>query len=298
MSRLTLPSSLVGDVREIKGVEMAAMAEQADGGGSADGGFSKLVSACWNETLDPGPYTFFNAGDSKPAWNRVLKGDLIMALVGLRKISLPEGHMFEFDAHCDECHGRIPWEVNLDDLTVKKLPDTSIARLKANEDFEAMAKGLKLHYRLQTLEQEEPVRKFMKQMNRKKATLVDVLFGQVTRIDGIGTNDLRARWRFLSELSMGDLFQLEQEMEAQDCGLQTKIEVKCRNAECQWEQEINLPLLNRRFFALRKKRQTAANNLEQPDFCETSSEVYPLSGGGSSVPISGGASTGEVGTGG
>lgn len=303
MSKLPLPSGLVGDVRKIKGVEIANIAESADGGGPADGGFSSLLSGCWVETLDAGPYSFVAPGTTKPDWSRILKGDLLVGIVHLRQISLTDGDEFDFDAHCEECRKKIPWTVKLSELPMKTLPEASAEKVKAGVSFETIVAGRTLKYQLQTLAQEEPVLKLMKQMSRKRATIVDILLGQTTFVEGVKP-DLRARWSFLSQLSMGELFDLQSEMAANDCGLDTSINVQCQNRDCLWEQAVHLPLLNRRFFSPKKRPTTIVTPVlasGEEDFMlpsggATSSEESPSTGGASDAPISGGSSTAAVGT--
>lgn len=255
---MTLPSRLVGDVRKIRGTEITVIAEQADGAGTSDGGFSSLLGGCWLDTADRGPYPsscFAKVGDGpeKPVWSRVLKGDLLTGIIFLRQASITDGDEYDFDVQCEECKSKIPWTVKLSDLPVKYLPETSAALLREGAPFETTVAGKKVRFDLQTLQQEDPVLKLMKRQKRKKGTIVDVLAGQTRSIEGVN-EDIQARWRWLSELSMGELFDLRAAMEEPDCGIETTISVVCQNRECQWEQEVNLPL-GRRFFSPRKKRK-------------------------------------------
>jgi hypothetical protein len=299
--QLDLPSGLIGDVRKIKGVEIAQMAESAAGGGLADGGFTSLLGACWDATVDPGPYVFAQAGAVKPDFKRVLKGDLLAGIIFLRRVSLTDGDSFDFDARCEECGKKIQWTKRLSELEFKKLPKDSVARMKASEPFETSAGGLRVFFNLQTLAQEEPIQRLMKQQKRQKSTIVDTLCSQVVRIDGLkDPKNIKQQWRFLSELSMGELYDLQAAMAEPDCGVDTAIEVRCQNVDCLWEQEVNLPLLSRRFFAPRKRPRPEiqmATEESEDGSGETSSEESASNGGANAAPTSGGINTGAAATG-
>lgn len=300
MSIAELPSGLTGDVRKITGAEISAIAEQADGQGDADGGFSNLLNGCWTSTISKGPYPNVVVGDAKPDWKRILKGDVIVGVVELRRISLSDGDDFEFDVACEECRKKIQWSKKLSELPLRRLSSDSQAIIASQKYFEIdILKGGQKHrasFQLQTIAQEEPIARLMKQTKRTVATVVDVLCGQIVGIAGVKP-DIKARWRFLSELSWGELHDLRSEMDLFDCGIDTEIEIKCQNRLCGWEQTVNIPLLGRRFFSQRRRqKKTVDDDSEQLDSGEGSSEVSPLPGGASDATTSGGTSTGGLAT--
>jgi hypothetical protein len=289
MSTFTLPSSMVVDLRKLDGKHMAELAEAADGSGPSDP-FSSVLSRCWARTVDAGPYGFAVAGDAHPEIRRLLKGDVLRAFVAIRQISLPEGDVYDFDVKCEECNGKIPWTVNLSEVPVKALPPESIERYRSGRPFEAKIPGVSevVHFHLQTLEQEDDIKKILKQQKRKKATLVDVLVAQTASIEGVGP-DLRARWRWFSSLSMGDLLTVQEAFEAPDCGMETAIEVRCPAVDCGWEQEVAIPF-GKRFFSLRK-RPAKATQEALDDWSGRSGAASASSGGTISAPPRGGTNT-------
>jgi hypothetical protein len=282
---ITFPSTMVGDLRKIRGQEIAEVAEQVDGGGAADGGFSAILGGCWVSTIDRGPYPshVFEAAPPKmprrdrragayrtpaeptsttggPDWRRALKGDLVAGVIHLCRISITDGDDYEFDVPCRACGKPIEWELKLSDLPVRVLPPDSLKRLRAGEPFEATVAGRKVLFDLQTHAGEEPVAALMKQQQRKTATIVDALASQVRSVDGVGS-DLRARWAWLADLSMGELQDLQEEMEDADCGVDTGIRVGC--ARCSYEQEVNVPL-DRRLFSPRRRKRPRAGSAPAP----------------------------------
>jgi hypothetical protein len=296
MSSVELPSGMTGDVRKIKGTEIAVLAEQSEGaGGSADGGFTSLLNGCWLRTIDKGPYPHVSPGDAKPNWKILLKGDVLFGVVELRRISLSDGDDFDFDSQCEECKTKIPWSVKLSELPVRKLPKASFEAISEGRPFTVdIEKDGTKHpatFYLQTIGQEEPVARLMKQSKRSTATIIDVICAQIVSIKGVNP-DIKARYRFLSELSMGELFDLRAKLDENDCGIDTQIEIRCPNRQCGWEQEINLPLLGRRFFSPKKRlTKKVVDDSEQDASSSTSSEDSTNPGGASDATPSGGTST-------
>lgn len=303
--QLTLPSGLAGDVRKIKGIEINAMAAQADGVGEADGGFSTLLGGCWLGTTDRGPYPptrFKQVGDKvTPLWGKILKGDLLAGIVFLRQVSLTDGDEYDFDVQCQECRKPIQWSLRLSHLPIRPLPEASAERLRAGEPFEARVDGRVVLFDLQCMEQEEPIARLMKQQKRMRGTIVDVLAGQVRSVDGVAPG-IKARWEWISSLDMDQLYELQAQMEDADCGVETETEVICKRRECQEQQRVNLPF-GRRFFSPKKRRpDPSAEDLDgpageaPPATGAPSSAGSPASGGGAPAPGSGGASTGAAAT--
>jgi hypothetical protein len=299
MPTLQAPSGLVGDVRKIKGTELIKLAERVDDTGP-DGGFGTVLSGCWLCTTDPGPYSFVQAGDAKPDWSRMLKGDTLYAFVFMRQISMPDGDDYDFDVHCEECRRRYGWTVQLSKLAVKKLPAASGERVRAGEPFEArLPDGRVVRFGLQTIAQEAPITKLMRQQKRQQATMIDALVGQIISIDGVGP-DIRARHRAVSDLDMDDLYGLREQFDEHDCGLETSIQTRCTNRECRWEQDVNLPL-GRTFFARRRRAREIETDEENEGLAteissDSSSRASTPSGSGGSSTTSSGRSMGGVGT--
>jgi hypothetical protein len=270
---LTFPSTMVGDLRKFSGREVAQIAEQVDGVGTADGGFAAILGGCWVATLDRGPYPahVFGAeatpigkpvrrkghrpdqlvevkGDV-PNWPRVLKGDLVAGLIFLAQVSITDGDDYPFDVPCASCGKPVPWEIKLSELEVKVLPEESIAKVRAGEPFETLVAGKKVLFDLQTVGAEEPVARLMKQQGRKTGTIVDVLAAQVRSVEGVGA-DLKARWSWLADLALGDLQDLQYAVQDVDCGVETGFDVECKR--CGYEFPTHVPL-DRRLFSPRRR---------------------------------------------
>ena len=294
MSIVTFPSGLVADLTKVKGGTIAALAAAADGAGRQDT-FTEFLSASWAGTVERGPYTFVEPGDAKPDFKRLLKGDLYFGLMALRRLTLKDGNEYEFDCKCEQCNSKISWRLQLSDLAIKRLPKESFDRMLRGEAFMTSVEDeagvtREVRFRLQTTAQEEEVHKLMRQQKRKRATLVDVLAGQTTHIDGLKSQTIVDRWKFFSGLGLGEMFELRTKMEEPDCGVDTAIEVVCQKLECNWEQTVNLPLDRNLMTAPRRKAQTRSPDSEGS---EGTSQGSPWSGGEASSAISSGARTEE-----
>lgn len=301
MPILEAPSGLTADVRKIKGTELIKLAEGADDSGP-DGGFGNVLSGCWLRTTDAGPYAFVQVGDAKPQWSRLLKGDALYAFVFLRSISMPDGDDYDFPVQCEECKHRYDWTVKLSSLKVQKLSEEGAASVKSGKPLEThLPDGRAVRFMLQTIAQEEPLTKFMKQQKRETATMIDTLVSQIVSIEGVKP-DIRNRWRFVSELDMDVLYNLRADFDSKDCGIETQFQTRCTKRSCRWEQDVNLPL-GKTFFAPKRRRAEPIETTEEDlsdepsteSWSEDSSDSTPKTAGDSSTTSSG-SSTGEADT--
>ncbi len=130
---------------------------------------------------------------------------------------------------------------------------------------------------------------------------MDVIAGQVRRVDGVAPG-VRTKWEWVANLSMGELFELQEQMAAADCGMETAVEVVCQNKQCLLPQEVNLPLGKHFFSPRRRRREEPEEDLDAeetpapPASGAASSAASPASGGGAPALTSGGTSTGVAAT--
>src|SRR5690349_697921 len=94
---IVCPSGLMGTVRGLKVKEERILADRrlAQGGEQMDA----LLSACWEETIDPGPYTF----ESAPRWADVLQGDRFCTLLRIRALTYGDDYAFRVTCANDAC---------------------------------------------------------------------------------------------------------------------------------------------------------------------------------------------------
>ncbi len=252
---ITCPSGLTGRIRGMKVREERVLADRklAKSGGQVE----ELLSACWEETLDPGPYTL---GDgAKLDWGKVLQGDRFFALLMVRALTYGPEYAFGVGCRNDACRARIDWELDLTNLPVRPLSDTSRATFVAGNRFETRLHdaGKRVGFRLLTGDDERKLPAL--QRAAPDRLLSSVLAYRVLDIEGV---DAKAKRQFLEELSMKDADFLVDEFDRVDCGVDTTIEVECQ--ECFTTQEVELPF-DKGFFlpgrdrtARRKARSTSS----------------------------------------
>lgn len=119
---ITCPSGLTGRIRGMKVREERVLADRklAKSGGQVDA----LLGACWEETLDPGPYDF---GEKDIDWGAVLQGDRFFALLQVRALTYGPTYAFALGCQNDSCRSRFEWELDLTELPVRPLSDESRA---------------------------------------------------------------------------------------------------------------------------------------------------------------------------
>ena len=226
---ITCPSGLSGRVRGMKVREERVLADKqlAKEGGQVDA----LLSACWEDTVDPGPYVL---DDRKLDWSQVLQGDRFFTLLQIRTATY--GPLYEFGVPCQSCRARIDWQLDLTDLLVRELPEASRAAFAAGNRFETRLPGAgkTVGFRLLVGADERKLPQLKRQApDRLFSTL---LVHRVTDVEGVENKDKRA---FLEDLSMRDATFLIGEFDRVDGGVETSIDIAC--PECGAEQSVELP---------------------------------------------------------
>lgn len=127
---ITCPSGLSGRIRGMKVREERVLADRrlAKSGGQVD----ELLAACWEETLDAGPYDF---GEKPIDWGVVLQGDRFFALLQIRALTYGPTYAFAVNCQSEACRARIEWEMDLAELPCRPLSEESRTALLAGNRF-------------------------------------------------------------------------------------------------------------------------------------------------------------------
>ena len=247
--KIVCPSGFAGEARRWKGKEVTKLADELDADEDIpDGGMSFLLSGPWEQTIETGPYSFVKEGDTKPAWRRVLKGDVLGALYQMRIGSFRDGDTYDFDFQCDKCKKKTPWTLKLSTILAReqKLPDASRQALIDGVDLIGkLFDGTPVTFKLGTIDLEAAMNKYRAQLIRQKKRvskqqgIVDAVAAQTVTIDGKRL-DIRERYSWASDLELDDLIDLADQFSEADCGYDTEVEVRCEH--CRWVMEIDLPL--------------------------------------------------------
>ena len=228
---ITCPSGLSGRIRGMKVREERVLADRklARGGGQVDA----LLGACWEETVDPGPYDF---GEQSIDWGKVLQGDRFYALLEVRALTYGPGYAFAIGCDQEACRARFEWELDLRKLPVRPLSEDSRAAFVGGNRFETTLPdaGIRLWFRLLTGADERKLPQLRRSAGDR--ILSAMLAWRVVEIEGVAATDKR---RFLEELTMRDADFLVDAFDRVDCGVDTAIEVEC--PECFAVQEVELP---------------------------------------------------------
>jgi hypothetical protein len=240
---ISCPSGLVGRIRGMKAREERILADRklAKNGGQLD----EILAACWEETLEPGPYGF---GTDPADWSKVLQGDRFFTLLSIRVASY--GPRYDFDVSCSnrECRATIPWTVNLRELPVRALSNESRAAFVSGRNFETVLPraGRRVTFRLLTGADERRMTAQRRAAGERPiSTLLNV------RIDSIEGVDARDKLRAIEDLEMEDVSFLLGEFDHVDCGVETEIGVEC--PECFVATRVELPFEKGFFLPQRKK---------------------------------------------
>jgi hypothetical protein len=248
---ITCPSGLAGRIRGMKAREERILADRKLARSGAQ--LEQILAACWEETLDPGPYDF---GDQIVDWGKVLQGDRFFAMLQVRVLSY--GAEYAFSVPCENrgCRARIEWELDLRELPVKPLSDESRAAFLAGNRFETVLPGVgrKVFFRLLTGADERRLASLRRTAGERPITTP--LGFRIDSIDGV---ESREKQRFIEDLGMGDVTFLLGEFDRMDCGVETEIEVEC--PECFGITRIELPFEKGFFLPERRRSDPAAASI-------------------------------------
>jgi hypothetical protein len=213
----------------------------AKSGGQVD----ELLSACWDETLDAGPYDF---GDKAIDWGQVLQGDRFYALLQIRALTYGPEYAFAVTCQSEGCRTRIEWGLDLRELPNRSLSEESRAALADGNRFETVLPNAekRLWFRLLTGADERRLPQLRR--NAGDRLLSAMLALRILEIEGVEARDKK---RFIEDLTMRDADFLVDEFDRVDCGVDTTIEVEC--PECFAVQEVELPF-DQTFFMPGKAR--------------------------------------------
>lgn len=228
---ITCPSGMRGTVRGLKGKEMNLLSDRK----KARSGdlYDDLLKACWLETLDPCIYTF----GQDVNWDQVLVGDRFYTLLQLRQATYP-GEPYSFKVRCSdrECGRSFEWDLDLDDLPVKKLPEASAEAVKTGQPLVVDVDNHNVSFMLQFGKDEKRLRRRIKNADDGViATLASRIHSVSDSVGGPVAN--ATAW--LEDLEFADMRNLLDAFDEHDCGVETSIEIEC--PYCADVQETQLP---------------------------------------------------------
>lgn len=240
MIERTCPSGMKLMIRGLKGRELRHFEDRkAIKDGSV---LDNVLSACVEEVIDPGPYSFATVVDdgegggpepAKPDWKKILLGDEFFTFVAVRAATFGQAYSFKVQCQQRMCKHRFEWTLQLSDLPVKMLSEESLAAVRSGELLSAdIAGGVK--YRLLTGAEERALFKTRTAENPLVSNLA------LSIVELAGEKDSTKIRRALENMDLGVLQEIRETLDKSDCGIETKIEVEC--PECETVQGTNLPL--------------------------------------------------------
>jgi hypothetical protein len=240
---ITCPSGLTGRIRAMLVREERVLGDRklAKAGGQVD----ELLAACWEETLEAGPYDF---GDKVIDWGKVLQGDRFVALLKIRALTYGAKYAFSVPCQNDACRARIEWELDLNELPCRPLSEESRTAFTGGNRFETVLpdSGKRVWFRLLTGADERKLPQLRRGAGDR--LLSAMLAFRVVEVEGVEARDRR---KVIEELPMRDADFLVDEFDRVDCGVDTTVEIEC--PECFASQEVDLPF-DRTFFMPAKER--------------------------------------------
>jgi hypothetical protein len=269
------PSGFAFKARKLTGRIMAQIAAKAE----VDD-LSTIVSSCCVEVLDAGPYALGDK-DGLPNWKRVISGDLSVAFIRLRAMSIPpshDGEIFKWRVKCantdclDEKGKRTEffWQVRLCELPIVKLTEHARALVKrGNDAFPGkLLDGRAFTFKLPSDEDGAVVRKLLRDSGiplrgiaAEEAANVLAPFtvaSVVTSIEGVPRDQVHTTVLDLDPWSQVDI---REQVSKVDAGFDS-FKGKC--AACGLEFDLALPFSPQLLLSLSSTELKAAPKMEPP----------------------------------
>lgn len=236
---VTCPSGLRGNIRKAKVRDIDDL-HSAPSGGNNVAAYCKLLQACWQQTLDKGPYRWDGEPDVIP-WNQVVSGDLFYMLIALRRAL--HGGDYDYRVTCKECNAKpFKWRVNLDkDLDERPMSDEVkevLSRPEKDRLFKAELKdGSELVFK-------PGVAALEGRIDPNERPLIRAVLPRILTLAG------EAQQKKLREVLLdmdADIFDdLRAKLLDVECGIDTDILVRCPS--CNATQVSSLPFGRKYFF--------------------------------------------------
>lgn len=204
---------------------------------------SELLKACWQTTVDAGPYNMESMGGSL-YWPKVTQADRTYLLIQLRTASY--GPDFEFRVTCNRCGHHYGWGIKLDELDVYDTEEAGITALQTGEPYVVEVYGESVKCRLSDGEDEE----FLSGIDGKdeRKILTYTLARRIVEIEGhTHWKDILAYVEDMPARVADDLWNRTDDAEG---GIDTMFDVEC--PKCRNVQSVNLPF-GEGFFSTRKR---------------------------------------------
>lgn len=254
MGEITLPSGLVGVIRELGVQDENVLIDPklARSGKNLHQVFRNI----WAETVDPGVYHFENGFDP----TLLFQGDGVALLIYVRIETY--GSVYYFDVNCPYCQDRIQWQMDLKEFMEQQAKKFSESALKVIKEKKGIFEdkfpkcGKKFSYRLITLKDELRFPQIRREaMDKLSSVLLDL---SITDIEGVklrrpflGLEPYPKEFDGVREyLSSADANHFRQVQEDASCGVITRFEIECPRCG---EVPVDFPF--REDFLLPRKRK-------------------------------------------
>jgi hypothetical protein len=244
---IELPSGFTGEVRNLKAKELSHLADPQNG--KARGSGKKKIKAahpldpvyngCWVKTIDPGPYGF-SVGEPVP-WPKIILADRFVALLHMRDLTWG-GYEFKVrcqNANCERNKKPFVWEIDINELDYKMLPDESREKVKqGNLTFDLVIDSKACQFRLMTGEDEANAPTLSDDVPGHKKILAQVA-ARLIAVEGFDvTKDSEKVIDWVGDLDLSELYRASKAMDEVDGGAETRTVVECPSCGLEFSTDI------------------------------------------------------------
>ena len=231
---VTCPSGLRGEIRKCKVREIALFSDVKllkQGRVSTE-----VVKSCWVKTLDPGPYPNVEVGSAFLPWDSMLHADRDYVFKQIRIATF--GPEFEWESQCPNCNHRFITEVNLNELKVTPLPETSREHISQDVPFGCVVAGTKVRFRLLRASDDKRILDLTQKHNIPLVTAA--LMCRIVYVEGIDADEPDMLREWVEELDVEVSNELEERMDRQEALLRTRFDSECPRCNQEWTGTVPL----------------------------------------------------------
>lgn len=256
-AEIDCPSGLKGTIRKWKLSEGNILANKRIA--KQNKLIDELMRAVWLKTNERGQCEYEMNGIG-PKWGSVLAGDRMYALLQARILTF--GPQYDFKHQCDSpgCERHFWWEIDLNDLKVKKLKPEHAKIFNAGNRFEAEleAIGKKIQFQLMTGSIQRRALKDAE--DNQEEPLTTSLSHRILGVEGEKFDGKKKTIKgWLDDQDLDFAIDIVELLDEYDCGIETAIDIECPH--CENEMEVELPL-GREFFMPRKRKKKRARTVD------------------------------------
>jgi len=190
---------------------------------------TSLLDAITVRVDDQGPY------GEKFTWADALQGDRVAVMLSNRIFTW--GEIYEFRVQCPMCRQASKASVDLTELELKMLPETSFTHVGSPKEnpLSVVLPGCEKRVKFRLLRGRDDKAMQKLAVQNKTSMSSSYIRYRLYDVDGVSSSELRS---WIEDLGGRDASILRAAFEEHDCGVQQEIEFECDHCNNEWLEDV------------------------------------------------------------